>query len=221
MRFLDNVLQDFIDRAPDGHGARATTRPCASARSGSGVMGFHSFLQAQNVPFESAMAKSWNMRMFKHIRGAGRRGVAHAGRGARALPGRRGARRDGAVLATRWRSRRRRRSRSSPATPRPASSRSRPTCSCRRRCPAASPCATGICRSCWPRRAWTTRTSGRRSRCTKGSVQHLDFLTEHEKAVYKTAFELDQRWVIEHAADRTPYHLPEPVGERVPAGQRP
>jgi ribonucleoside-diphosphate reductase alpha chain len=39
----------------------------------------------------------------------------------------------------------------------------------------------------------------------KGSVQHLDFLTEHEKAVYKTAFELDQRWVIEHAADRTPY----------------
>ncbi len=40
---------------------------------------------------------------------------------------------------------------------------------------------------------------------TKGSVQHLDFLTEQEKAVYKTAFELDQRWVIEHAADRTPF----------------
>ena len=39
----------------------------------------------------------------------------------------------------------------------------------------------------------------------KGSVQHLDFLTEQEKAVYKTAFELDQRWIIEHAADRTPY----------------
>ena len=38
-----------------------------------------------------------------------------------------------------------------------------------------------------------------------GSVQHLDFLTEQEKAVYKTAFELDQRWIIEHAADRTPY----------------
>ena len=40
---------------------------------------------------------------------------------------------------------------------------------------------------------------------TKGSVQHLDFLTEQEKAVYKTAFELDQRWVVEHAADRTPF----------------
>jgi ribonucleoside-diphosphate reductase alpha chain len=36
----------------------------------------------------------------------------------------------------------------------------------------------------------------------KGSVQDLDFLTEQEKAVYKTAFELDQRWIIEHAADR-------------------
>jgi ribonucleoside-diphosphate reductase alpha chain len=36
-------------------------------------------------------------------------------------------------------------------------------------------------------------------------VQHLEFLTEQEKAVYKTAFELDQRWIIEHAADRTPY----------------
>ena len=39
----------------------------------------------------------------------------------------------------------------------------------------------------------------------KGSVQHLEFLTAHERAVFKTAFELDQRWVIEHAADRTPY----------------
>jgi ribonucleoside-diphosphate reductase alpha chain len=40
---------------------------------------------------------------------------------------------------------------------------------------------------------------------TKGSVQHLDFLTQHEKDVYKTALELDQRWIIEHAADRSPF----------------
>ena len=40
---------------------------------------------------------------------------------------------------------------------------------------------------------------------SKGSVQHLDFLTQHEKDVYKTAFELDQRWIVEHAADRTPF----------------
>ena len=39
----------------------------------------------------------------------------------------------------------------------------------------------------------------------KGSVQHLDFLNELEKSVYKTAFELDQRWIIEHAGDRAPF----------------
>ena len=39
----------------------------------------------------------------------------------------------------------------------------------------------------------------------EGSVQHLDSLTDDEKTVFKTAFELDQRWVIELAADRTPY----------------
>ena len=39
----------------------------------------------------------------------------------------------------------------------------------------------------------------------QGSVQHLDFLTQHERNVFKTAFELDQRWVVEHAADRTPF----------------
>jgi ribonucleoside-diphosphate reductase alpha chain len=38
-----------------------------------------------------------------------------------------------------------------------------------------------------------------------GSVQHRDFLSEQEKAVYKTAFELDQRWIVEHAADRAPF----------------
>jgi len=46
---------------------------------------------------------------------------------------------------------------------------------------------------------WTSIT------VTKGSVQHLDFLTDQERATFKTAFELDQRWVIEHAADRTPF----------------
>jgi ribonucleoside-diphosphate reductase alpha chain len=39
----------------------------------------------------------------------------------------------------------------------------------------------------------------------EGSVQHLDFLTEEEKDVFKTGFEIDQRWLIEHAGDRTPY----------------
>ena len=38
-----------------------------------------------------------------------------------------------------------------------------------------------------------------------GSVQHLDFLSQEEKDCYKTSFEIDQRWLIELQADRTPY----------------
>src|SRR5436190_441768 len=67
MRFLANVLQDYIDRAPDGM-ARAKYSAARERSVGLGVMGFHSFLQARGLPFEGAMAKSWNMKIFKHIR---------------------------------------------------------------------------------------------------------------------------------------------------------
>ena len=69
MRFLDNVLQEFIDRAPAEMRA-AVYAACRERSVGLGLMGFHSFLQGQNVPFESALAKSWNMRLFKHLRRA-------------------------------------------------------------------------------------------------------------------------------------------------------
>jgi ribonucleoside-diphosphate reductase alpha chain len=67
MRFLDNVLQDFIDRAPPGM-EKAQYSAMRERSVGLGVMGFHSFLQSEGVPWESVIAKSWNMRMFKHIR---------------------------------------------------------------------------------------------------------------------------------------------------------
>src|SRR6201999_3518915 len=67
MRFLDNVLEDFIVRAPPE--MKNAVYAARRERSvGLGLMGFHSFLQSQNVPFESAMAKSWNMRIFKTLR---------------------------------------------------------------------------------------------------------------------------------------------------------
>src|SRR5580658_1509402 len=56
MRFLDNVLQDFIDRAPPQM-STATYAAWRERSVGLGLMGFHSLLQSQNVPFESAMAK--------------------------------------------------------------------------------------------------------------------------------------------------------------------
>ena len=65
--FLDNVLQDFIDNAPETmkSAAYAATR---ERSVGLGVMGLHSFFQENNVPWESAVAKSWNKKIFNHIK---------------------------------------------------------------------------------------------------------------------------------------------------------
>jgi ribonucleoside-diphosphate reductase alpha chain len=69
MRFLDNVLQDYIDRHEPGM-ERAAYSAGRERSVGLGVMGYHSFLQARGLPFEGAMAKSWNLKMFKHINAA-------------------------------------------------------------------------------------------------------------------------------------------------------
>src|SRR6187401_1684397 len=68
MRFLDNVLSDYIARAPDEM-ARAKYSAERERSVGLGVMGFHSFLQKRGLSFEGAMAKSYNLRMFKQIKG--------------------------------------------------------------------------------------------------------------------------------------------------------
>src|SRR6185436_5027125 len=67
MRFLDNVLTDFIAKAPD-HMKRASYAAMRERSVGLGVMGFHSFLQSKMIPMESVMAKVWNRRMFQHIK---------------------------------------------------------------------------------------------------------------------------------------------------------
>ena len=66
MRFLDNVLTDFIEKAPDQF--KDAKYSAERERSvGLGVMGFHSFLQKNNIPLESVMSKVWNKKIFKHI----------------------------------------------------------------------------------------------------------------------------------------------------------
>src|SRR6195952_849182 len=67
LRMLDNVLTSFIETAPDSM-KRAKYSALRERSVGLGVMGFHSFLQQKNIPMESAMAKSWNLRIFKKIR---------------------------------------------------------------------------------------------------------------------------------------------------------
>ena len=66
MRFLDNVLTDFIERAPEQFDdAKYSAEKERSV--GLGVMGFHSYLQQHNIPLESVMSKAWNKKIFKHI----------------------------------------------------------------------------------------------------------------------------------------------------------
>ena len=60
-------------------------------------------------------------------------------------------------------------------------------------------------RSCSRRRARTTRIPGPRSRPARARCSISTASTDHEKAVFKTAFEIDQRWLVEHAADRAPF----------------
>src|SRR3546814_5198309 len=67
MRFLDNVLQDCIDKAPASM-ERARYSAARERSVGLGVMGFHSFLQANGIPLEGVMAKVWNRKIFAQIR---------------------------------------------------------------------------------------------------------------------------------------------------------
>jgi len=202
MRFLDNVLQDFIDRAPEEM-ERAKYSAMRERSVGLGVMGFHSFLQSQNVPFEGVVAKVWNKRMFKHIR-------AQADAASRMLAEERGPCPDAEEYGIMERF-------SNKMAIAPTASISIITGSTS---PGIEPIAANVFLQKTLSGSFTVRnrhlqqllaakgmdTDAIWSSITlnKGSVQHLD-LTEQEKAVYRTAFELDQRWVVEHAADRTPY----------------
>ncbi|MCC7427361.1 MAG: ribonucleoside-diphosphate reductase subunit alpha [Alphaproteobacteria bacterium] len=203
MRFLDNVLQDFIDRAP-AEMARATYSAMRERSVGLGVMGFHSFLQKNNIPFESVIAKVWNKKMFRHIR-------AQADAASRVLAEERGPCPDAADYGIMERF-------SNKMAIAPTASIS---VIAGNSSPGIEPIAANVFLQKTLSGSFTVRNryleklldeKGRNDEETwssittsKGSVQHLDFLNEHEKAVFKTAYELDQRWVIEHAADRTPY----------------
>jgi ribonucleoside-diphosphate reductase alpha chain len=203
LRFLDNVLQDFIDRAPPTM-ERAKYSAMRERSVGLGVMGFHSFLQSLNVPFESVVAKVWNKRIFRHLR-------EQADAASRKLAFERSPCPD----AGEWGIMERFSNKLAIA----------PTASISIIAGNASPGIEPIVANVFLQKTLSGSFTVRNRHLQKllaerghddektwssitlraGSVQHLDFLTEQEKAVFKTAFELDQRWIIEHAADRTPY----------------
>jgi ribonucleoside-diphosphate reductase alpha chain len=203
MRFLDNVLQDFIDRAPPGM-EKARYSAMRERSVGLGVMGFHSFLQALNVPWESVVAKVWNKRIFKHIR-------AQADAASVMLADERGACPDADEYGSKERF-----SHKMSLAPTASISIIAGNSS-----PGIEPIAANVFLQKTLSGSFTVRNRHLQKlleakgqdndavwssiTTTKGSVQHLDFLTADEKAVYKTAFELDQRWIVEHAADRAPF----------------
>jgi ribonucleoside-diphosphate reductase alpha chain len=171
---------------------------------GLGVMGFHSFLQARSIPFESAMAKSWNLRMFRHIRG-------RVDEASMLLAAERGACPDAEDRGVMERF--------------SCKMAIAPTASISIICGGTSACIEPI-----PANIYTHKTlSGsfvvrnphlervlvEKAKNTDavwnsileqgGSVQHLEILSADEKATFRTAFEIDQRWLLELAGDRTPY----------------
>ncbi|MFL6856341.1 MAG: ribonucleoside-diphosphate reductase subunit alpha [Allosphingosinicella sp.] len=203
MRFLDNVLTDYIDRAPDEM-ARAKYSAMRERSVGLGVMGFHSFLQARAIPFEGAMAKSWNLKIFKHVR-------AQVDEASMMLAHERGPCPDAADMGVMERF-------SCKMAIAPTASISiitGGTSACIEPIPANIYTHKTLSGSWSIRNPHLERVLMEKSKNSDavwnsileqgGSVQHLDFLTPEEKDVFKTSFEIDQRWLIELAADRTPY----------------
>lgn len=202
MRFLDNVLEDFITRASD-----SMQRACYSAQQersvGLGVMGLHTFFQANGVPFESVMAKVWNKIIFKHIH-------EKAQEASHVLAQERGACPDAerygfcerfsyktavaptasiAIIAD-----------TSPSVePIVANSYTHKTLS------GSSTVRNKNLKKLLQSKGHDDEETWLSIAMDQGSVQHLPFLTPEEKALYKTAFEIDPRWIIELAADRAGY----------------
>jgi ribonucleoside-diphosphate reductase alpha chain len=203
MRFLDNVLTDYIDRAPPEM-ARAKYSASRERSVGLGVMGFHSFLQARGLPFEGAMAKSWNLKIFKHVA----QGVNEA---SMLLATERGACPDAEERGVMERF--------------SCKTAIAPTASISIICGGTSACIEPIPANIYTHKTLSGSFSIRNPHLERvlseksknsetiwnsileqgGSVQHLDFLSPEEKDTFKTSFEIDQRWLIELAADRTPY----------------
>ena len=198
VRMLDNVLTFFIENAPDELW-RAKLSAQRERSIGLGAMGFHAYLQRQHIPFESVLAKGANKRMFNRIK-------SEANRATRQLATERGECPDGQGFGVR-------NAHLLAVAPNASSS-----IICGNTSPSIEP---------YRANAFTQKTKSGSSLlkneyledCLRdigmdtdevwktiitnnGSVQSLDFLDDYTKDVFKTAVEIDQKWIIEFAADR-------------------
>jgi ribonucleoside-diphosphate reductase alpha chain len=198
---LDNVLDYFITNAPDAvHRAKFSAERERSI--GIGALGFHAYLQRNGIAFEGVMAKVANNKMFKHIRSKLDEANLELG-GERGSPG------DCAGTGLRF-------AHVMAVAPNASSSILMGNTS-----PSIEPYRANAYRQDTLSGAYLNknkfldailRAKGLTEEqmqdtwssiiANDGSVQHLDVLDETQKDVFKTSMEIDQRWVIEHAADR-------------------
>ncbi len=203
MRFLDNVMTDFIERAPEEF-AHAKYSAMRERSVGLGVMGLHSYFQQKNIPFGSVMSKVWNKKIFKNIQ-------EKVDLASKTLAEERGACPDAAEYGIEER----------------FSNKTAiaPTASISIICGGSSPGIEPIAANSYTHKTLSGSFNVRNKYLKKilqkykkdtdsvwssittnqGSVSHLDFLTAEEKDTFKTAFEIDQRWIVELGADRTPH----------------
>lgn len=200
---LDNVLNYFIKNAPDSI-SRATFSAERERSVGLGALGFHAYLQRKGVPFESAAAKALNVRIFRHIR----KGMDTANL---ELAKERGEAPDAKGTGLRF-------SHVMAIAPNASSSILMGNTS-----PSIEPWRANAYRQDTLSGAYLNKNKYLdaliKDKCEKdssldydkiwreiisneGSCQHIKCMTDEEKGLFKTSMEIDQRWVIEHAADR-------------------
>jgi ribonucleoside-diphosphate reductase alpha chain len=202
---LDNVLQYFIDNAPST--IKRAKYSAAQERSiGIGALGFHAYLQRNSIPFESAMAVGRNKQIFKHIKN-------ELDEANHALGQERGEAPDAKGTGLRF-------SHTRAVAPNASSSIIMGNTS-----PSVEPYRANAYRQDTLSGAFLNKNRyldaiiAKESQSHKdgwydemwssiiandGSVQHLDWMDQWTKDVFKTSMEIDQRWIIQHAADRQP-----------------
>ena len=221
---LDNVLQHFIDSAvntgelgsyragpvrfnnyikENKNGYRKAAYSAYRERSiGLGAMGFHSYLQSHSIPFESMYASSFNNRAFGLLKNRAEEASLRLGRERGEAPDMVGSgRRNAHLLAI------------------------APNASSSIICDGTSPSIEPSRANVYTHKTLTgsykvinrhlekllkskkknTKEVWKSIAAEQGSVQHLDFLSDEEKKIFKTAPEINQIWVIEHAHHRQKY----------------
>ena len=198
VRMLDNVLTVFIEKAPDAL-EKAKFSAMRERSIGLGAMGFHAYLQKNNLPFEGMLATSYNMRMFKLIK-------EKAVETTRKLAVERGACPDDDSCEVR-------NAHLLAIAPNASSS-----IICGNTSPSIEPFRANAytqktksgshlhknkyLEQLLVEKGVNTQSTWSEIIANKGSVQHLEILSDEEKEVFKTAVEINQAWIIEHASMR-------------------